>query len=355
MIQHSGGTIPWMGKVEFVWSKIESDTEVKAEESKPRRNFRGEAKKLLNGMKKMKFSIIAIAYNNPALVVLLMRSLRLIKFPRSSYEIILVDDGSTSKINEDVNFSNELDHYIYLPRCNISSRARARNSGAVVAKGEFLIFIDSDCLVHENFLHDYEGTFIRRPYLSAALGGLKYVHIDSFPHDLTKEVVENMALDDQYHRDDYRYRLLKINGGSFEDIPANWLLFLSGNFCIRRNIFFDVGQFDERFIAWGSEDTELGYRLSKAQYKYDLTYNKVFHIYDYHADGKSMDRYLSWVQNVGLFYQLHKDPAILLMMLQEKMIFERFCLGESWQTEFQITSFQSLKARIGLLARNPQG
>ncbi len=298
----------------------------------------------------MKFSIVAIAYNNPQLVNLLITSIFLLDYPREEYEVIVVDDGSTPSLQSMLDVSSEAIQFIYLPRCEQSSRSRARNSGAAIAKGKLIVFIDSDCVVRNNFLQSYEQTFIEKPGLSAVLGGLQYVDHNAVPAPLSTEALDQLAQTDMYNRHDYRYRLLALNNNSIENISANWLLFLSGNFCIKKCVFFDVGQFEERFLKWGSEDSELGYRLAKKGYTYELTSNKVFHISDHSAEGISIDRYNSWLHNVGLFYHIHQDPVILLMMLQEKMIFDRFCLNEPWQKEFQISSFQAIKARISIIA-----
>jgi GT2 family glycosyltransferase len=50
-----------------------------------------------------------------------------------------------------------------------------------------------------------------------------------------------------------------------DGLPYNF--FFTGNLSIPKNILETVGLFDETFKAYSSEDTELGYRLSKANIK----------------------------------------------------------------------------------------
>jgi len=43
--------------------------------------------------------------------------------------------------------------------------------------------------------------------------------------------------------------------------PAPWIYFWSGNISVRKDELEEVGLFDENYIGWGGEDTDLGIRL----------------------------------------------------------------------------------------------
>lgn len=68
------------------------------------------------------------------------------------YEVILIDDGSTDssgKISDDYAANN---HYFKVFHQENSGVSVARNKGIELAKGEYIIFIDSDDSVEQSFL-----------------------------------------------------------------------------------------------------------------------------------------------------------------------------------------------------------
>ncbi|MCC5943302.1 MAG: glycosyltransferase family 2 protein [Bernardetiaceae bacterium] len=67
-----------------------------------------------------------------------------------NFELILVDDGSTDQTAELIH-THYKDNVRYLPKKN-EERSIARNYGFAHAKGEFVVFFDSDDYMHENHL-----------------------------------------------------------------------------------------------------------------------------------------------------------------------------------------------------------
>lgn len=301
----------------------------------------------------MQFSIIAISYNQPKHIEAFCESLLLMEFDPAEYEVILVDDGSSPPISKVITVPQNINiQFIYLPRDDHSCRARARNTGASVAKGEYLVFIDGDCLVSVNFLTNYRQYFLNNNNNGVVLGSFYCIDFYKKPEFLTSDYMISLEKEDPYHRDDFRFYLEKINNAKICNIHASWLLLISRNFAIKSEFFKNLGGFDERFIGWGSEDTEFAYRINNAGYRFDLIPNKVFHLSEVGGDFKKENKYKSWIENIGLFYSIHKDPVILLLMTQEKLIFDSFVLGQRWDHQFQIKSFQALKNRIDSLNKN---
>lgn len=73
------------------------------------------------------------------------------------YEILVIDDGSTDLTKKIVKeFSNNYScvRYIYKKNAGVAS---ARNLGISLSNGEYLIFIDSDDFVENNFFNDIVG------------------------------------------------------------------------------------------------------------------------------------------------------------------------------------------------------
>ncbi len=92
-------------------------------------------------------------YNRPDEVNELLGSL--CSLDKSLFEVIIVEDGSSITCEDVViAFSDQLDiQYFKKPN---EGPGLTRNYGAKFAKGEYLIFLDSDCMVNPNYLEAIE-------------------------------------------------------------------------------------------------------------------------------------------------------------------------------------------------------
>ncbi len=94
----------------------------------------------------MIISVIIPAYNEEKDIGECIKSLK--KQTLKNLEIIVIDDGSTDKTREVVNEFKE----VKLILNNHSGPGTARNDGAKIAKGDFLIFVDSDMTFEKNYV-----------------------------------------------------------------------------------------------------------------------------------------------------------------------------------------------------------
>lgn len=106
-------------------------------------------------MSKPGYSFIIPVYNRPEELKELLSSLELQSV--RSFEVIVVDDGSTRKADKVVaDFAGKLDlTYVYQTN---AGPGKARNNGATHAKGTHLIFLDSDVIVPEGYLEAIAST-----------------------------------------------------------------------------------------------------------------------------------------------------------------------------------------------------
>jgi len=108
------------------------------------------------------FSIIIPTYNRKDFLGNTIESALGQKY--GSYEIILVDDGSTDGTEEFI-MDHFADQLSYVKQKNLE-RGAARNQGAKIAKGEYLYFLDSDDLLYPHHLseaRDFIAKFEARP------------------------------------------------------------------------------------------------------------------------------------------------------------------------------------------------
>lgn len=154
-----------------------------------------------------------------------------------SYEVLVVDDGSrdaTAAVAE-----RHGCRVVRHPECR--GAAAARNSGAQAARGEILLFIDSDVAADADLLSEVERSFAARE--AQAVTGL-----------LKKDSL-NRNFASQYDALYMHYQ--------YWTHPEEMDIFYTSCAAIRRPIFLAEGGFDEHYKGAGIEDMELGQRLTR--------------------------------------------------------------------------------------------
>lgn len=127
-------------------------------------------------VEKMKYSLIIPVYNRPDEVDELLDSLTRQTF--RDMEIIVVEDGSSIPcVNVVKRYADRLDlKYFQKPN---SGPGQTRNYGAERSQGEYLIVLDSDCVLPPGYLAAVESELQRCP--CAAFGGPDRAHEDFSP------------------------------------------------------------------------------------------------------------------------------------------------------------------------------
>lgn len=214
----------------------------------------------------MKVSVVVITYNWPEALERVLDGLaRQTTLP---YEVIIADDGSGAATAEVIarraaDFPVPLRHQW---QDDLGFRAaRARNRGIAASRGDYIILLDGDMLVHPQFIADHlmlaeRGYFLQGGRLKATpeesrrlLAGGKPVfapwvkaNFDEF--DGTRRLYAFRApwL--------ARWKARSRNGGRV----------MSCNMSFWRDDLLRVNGFDERMEGYGAEDRELAARLENA-------------------------------------------------------------------------------------------
>lgn len=99
-------------------------------------------------MKTPKYSVIVPVYDRPGEAEELLRSLT--QQRRGDFEVLIVDDGSTRRSDTVVDqFRGALDIRYFFKQN--SGPGPTRNFGASQARGIYLVFFDSDCIIPEHY------------------------------------------------------------------------------------------------------------------------------------------------------------------------------------------------------------
>ena len=178
--------------------------------------------------------------------------------------------------------------------------AGARNEGAKAAIGDILFFVDADVEIHGDCIGMVRLFFQENPEVSAVIGSY-----DDAPF-------ENNFLS-QYKNlfQHYTHQKAHIEAATFWGACG----------AVRREAFFAVGGFDERFTRPCIEDIEVGYRLKKSGHRIRLLKNlQVKHLKRWHFGGllKSdiFDRAIPWTR---LILQQPKIPSDLNLKITDRI------------------------------------
>ncbi|EAZ92849.1 glycosyltransferase family 2 protein [Crocosphaera chwakensis] len=181
-------------------------------------------------------SIVIPTYNRPERLKTCLESISCLYYPQEHFEVIIVDDGSKEPLNSAVEpYQNLLN--ITLIRQTNAGPAKARNTGANAATGQYLAFTDDDCTLDKNWLLALENSFSKTS--NALLGGKT---INALPDNLYSSASQLLI--------DYLYDY-------YNQKSAQATFFASNNFALSRDLFEKVGQFDVTFPLAAGEDREF--------------------------------------------------------------------------------------------------
>lgn len=158
------------------------------------------------------------------------------------FEVVCIDDNSSGYY---LNQNNGIcDIATYLRLADNIGRSRIRNIFLKYTKGEWLLFLDNDSLIPDNFLKIYRRNIDNK--CDVIVGGRVY----------------DQRGNDQEHRLRYLYGT-KIESRSVEERSKSpYKSFMTNNFMIRRSVLEKI-KFDPRISNYGHEDTLFGYRLEE--------------------------------------------------------------------------------------------
>ncbi|MDX2215336.1 MAG: glycosyltransferase family 2 protein [Oculatellaceae cyanobacterium bins.114] len=246
----------------------------------------------------MFFSIVIPTYNRKPILEKCLKALEHQHITSSNlilgYEVVVVDDGSTDDTIEWLrSHPSEFAHVRLFEQAH-QGPAAARNLGVEQAKGDTIIFIDSDLVVTDQFL---------QAHAHALQEGQQRLGSDRL---FTYGRVINTCNFDDPTREPFKVT----------DFSAAY--FATGNVAIARHWLEQVGLFDTRFQLYGWEDLELGVRLKQL----GLTLIKCPDAVGYHWHPpfalsqvpKLIDQEIQRGRMGVLFYQKHPTWEVRMMI-----------------------------------------
>lgn len=218
----------------------------------------------------MTISIILSTYNWHTALHLILSSLESLVKNHTGVEIIIADDGSTIETTQVIKeFQSRITNLKHLWHADTGfKKAEILNKAVAESTGEYLIFLDGDCIPFPDFISQH----IKLAEANYFIAGNRILLNQTMTHQLLgahlplEEVFAWKLVD--------WYRAKKIGGVNkilanmrFSTNwwrylrKANWKYPKGCNFAVWRKDFYAVNGFDELFNGWGHEDADIFIRL----------------------------------------------------------------------------------------------
>jgi len=218
-------------------------------------------------------SIIIPVYNRLEKLGKTIAALTHSTYPLELMEVVIADDGSADNPEQLVERFSSFFPVKFVGQSDKGFRAaRIRNKGVATASHDDLIFLDCDMLPEPTLVE----AFMKYLHVSdrlVLLGGRRYVNTDHFS---IQNVIDDIqpVLDlpsqcadtgsgpekDEPPTEDWRYAIYQ-KSDNLKNVKYPFNTYCAGNIGLSRSLFNQVEGFDESFVHWGMEDTEIGYRL----------------------------------------------------------------------------------------------
>ena len=188
----------------------------------------------------MNISIVIPTYNRKPILIKCLHALENQKLNEliDSYEIIVIDDGSTDGTTKWIKDNQIALPHVVLYEQKHGGPALGRNLGVIKSTGNIIIFIDSDLIVVNNFLIH---------------------HVNKLHKYWLKKNKRCFTYGSVINTSNFQNPLSEIN--KITDI--SFAYFATGNVAISKDLLIEVGLFDTSFSLYGWEDLELGERLKQ--------------------------------------------------------------------------------------------
>ena len=241
----------------------------------------------------MKYSFIIPVYNRPDEVDELLDSLT--RQTLQDFEVIIVEDGSSVPCKDITDKYTSLLNIHYFNKPN-SGPGQTRNYGVDRANGEYMLILDSDCILPETYLEEVEKELERRE--ADAFGGPDRAH-ESFT-DVQKAI--NYAMTSFFTTGGIRGGKKKMD----KFYPRSF------NMGVRKDVYQALGGFSK--MRFG-EDIDFSIRIFKGGYRCRLFPEA----WVWHKRRTDLKKFFKQVHNSGIarinLYKKYPESLKLVHML----------------------------------------
>jgi GT2 family glycosyltransferase/glycosyltransferase involved in cell wall biosynthesis/Flp pilus assembly protein TadD len=242
-----------------------------------------------------RISVVIPTYNRSGYLSKVLESLKAQELPKENYEVIVIDDGSSDNTEEICQPFINSGEVRYFSQSNQGISA-AKNHGVEVARGEIVLFFDDDDVADSRLLMEHLRSHEEWPEETVAVLGYTTWH-PSVRQDTLMEYIVGKG--------SFLFCYGDMKHGEFYGYDRFW----GGRTSCKRSLLVHHGLFNPMF-TFGSEDIELGYRLSRLGLK--VLYNENARSYMIREMG--FEAFINRCERQGKsqvwFSQIHPAPEI---------------------------------------------
>jgi len=210
----------------------------------------------------IKLSLIISTYNWPDALELVLNSV--LDQTVTPYEVLIADDGSKQETTDLVDkmrprFKCPLKHV--WQDDNGFQLAQIRNKAAVAAEGNYIVYLDGDCILRPQFIENHLN--LAKP--NHFVAGNRVLLSETFTQELlTNKPAIWLSPAKSFSKQQINrpFALNSFPLGPLRNLKSkDWKQLKGCNFALWKEDLIAVNGLDESFIGWGYEDSELTLRL----------------------------------------------------------------------------------------------
>lgn len=234
-------------------------------------------------MRELRFvSIIVPIKNSERTLLRHLESIKTVDYPKDKFEVIYVDGGSTDKTLEILKSWKEknLFQMIVIELKNCKSPGEARNKALEIAKGEYVLFTDADCVVKNDWIKQIISPFEKDEKIGIVGGEIHTLTVED-GNDIEKylEFIKFLSVNGRcnikkegYFPDIKNFLPHEVNG----NIHSSF--FATANLAVKKDALLKIG--NKFWDEITGEDVDFNIRINKQGYKlYFMPSAIVYHIH----------------------------------------------------------------------------
>ncbi|MBU5385643.1 glycosyltransferase [Citrobacter cronae] len=211
-------------------------------------------------------------------------------------EVILCDSHSSREIDDlAIDASQRLPSLIIRHLHTDNILAAKRNLGIKVSNGDYLVFLDDDCIPDDDFLKNVVA-------LTSSL-------------DKNKIYCGEVRFEEELVKNSNYYRYRDSRHPHYETMKNReldaWTI-VSMNCLLSKELLTRTGAlYNEKFVGYGCEDHEFGWKLIKKDIKIELSKQLIYH-HEYNGDILKYSNKIKSTARDGMYILANECPELIL-------------------------------------------
>lgn len=296
-------------------------------------------------------TVVITCYNRREQLQYALASFEQQTFPKDRFEVIVVDDGSTDGVLNDIQEQNWKFNLHLVQLEENQGISFARNKGIQKSKGKIIVFSDSDMIVPSVFLENHWKMHQTDEKRVVSAPCRRNIYTMIYPDQLKSRLWQSMTqrspvLQDKIPTDFETYRgavplfspkdvsngvidavspakristmtkFKQLFGDQLQTCPMPWLAFAGSNTSVPRESLIEVGGFDKRFRL-RHDDREIGYRLYLSGHRFYLEEDIIGIHQDHFREKDRIKMQFYSLHDLALMLNIHPHRDIYLFGLYQ--------------------------------------